>query len=1014
MKNKLLKVLLSAICLATIGAIGFISEQVIKMSENNVYAQTNEDNYYSYEEIVSRLIDPKQLAYQVDENSKQHSSYDRYSSFDGEKYYGWDGNGDRNGVLEKTRDGGYVIAEMEGPGYISRIWSAMGHVGQVKIYVDDKETPVIDCDMEKIFRDYGHPNFAFENLSYDASQGDNTYVPITYNEYCKVVVYNPGGYYLVNYTELPQGSVVESFKSSLTASQKKALRDVDTFFERKLGTNPSGKEDGEIEAVTISKQNPYVKTLDGRGAIEGLTFKVNTDAPKNSDTMVRLLKLLQLRIYWNGEENPSVDVPLGDFVGSGYGLTDVKTIVAGVRDDKTIYSYYYMPYLEGARIELVNLDDTEIPVEISFTTGELDEKASTYKFCALWNRGKYTEDLSRMPDYNFINVEGKGKIVGVNLHHYKWLEERDPTAGPGSYWWGEGDEKFYVDGEDFPSWFGTGTEDFFGYAWCDANKFSKPFHAQSYCVGGSLSIGNRCLTRIFMGEALPFDESFNGYFEKYYKDDYIKYAFTTTFYLSLDGSFEKNNYSLDEYLSYFKYDPQSQMKNIVEAENVEYLYCDGEIIEQSVGQTDAIRLSNGKNILWKNDVSVGGKYSLWCPSGDVRQEYVVLVSTLLAKDYGKFRVYINNQVVNDGIDLYSNQLNIDSLIEIGKTTLNPGYNNKIIFECIGKNEKSSGYNLGLDFLIAIPASEYSSLNEVDLLKYTDVTRSVSNKNNNVLLKYDAENFRPVTSNPDAWSVQEMTNFGDAWSMNKQILWYASKMGNELSIKFNSSYEGSFNLELGLAFASDFGLFEVAVNGVNLKQIDMYYEYVKHFKVDIGVCDLLLGENVITFRTIGKNPKSANMAFGFDYMLYSRISSDKTIINYEVENRDFTFNGNSMHSNQNMSVFGDLWSNNQQLLWNSAQLGNSVSFTINSETAIKAKLVVGFTIAVDMGIYEVYVNGNKVGTSTDLYNEKVTKTYRSFGECNLVKGTNTITFKAVGKNALAIGYNLGLDNLLFYL
>ena len=66
-----------------------------------------------------------------------------------------------------------------------------------------------------------------------------------------------------------------------------------------------------------------------------------------------------------------------------------------------------------------------------------------------------------------LQTEGRGRFCGVMLHVW------NPRGG----WWGEGDEKFFVDGEKFPSTFGTGSEDYFGYAWCDPHLFQRAYHA---------------------------------------------------------------------------------------------------------------------------------------------------------------------------------------------------------------------------------------------------------------------------------------------------------------------------------------------------------------------------------------------------------------------------------------------------------------------------------------------------------------------------------------------------------
>ena len=88
-------------------------------------------------------------------------------------------------------------------------------------------------------------------------------------------------------------------------------------------------------------------------------------------------------------------------------------------------------------------------------------------------------------DWTFVDIRGRGVFVGD-----AWTV-LNPTQG----WWGEGDEKIYVDGETFPSTFGTGTEDYYGYAWGSSKLFSHAYHNQTRCDGP----GNSGLPMFFPG-----------------------------------------------------------------------------------------------------------------------------------------------------------------------------------------------------------------------------------------------------------------------------------------------------------------------------------------------------------------------------------------------------------------------------------------------------------------------------------------------------------------------------------
>lgn len=1030
MKKRFTKITVTGIiCLFIIAIIGVTVALAIG---NDSGGETSKS--YSYADIVERMYNPKLLAYKTTgEESKQFSSYDRASMIDENgNYHGWNGNADRDGVLRRDKDGGYVIAEMNGPGYISRIWSALGEDGRVKIYVDDKETPVIDCDMIDIFRGTGHPSFAFENLSYDASQGDNTYVPITYNSYCKVVVselgIDDGGYYIVNYVQLPEGSRVESFGSELTEEQRAALEKADKFFDERLGTNPLGTADAEAESVTVTKNQPFVFEKEGKGAIIGMTFRLKNAGSNNSVDVIKSLKNLQLRAYWNGEQQPSVSAPLGDFVGSGYGITDVKTVVAGVRDDGTLYSYYYMPYTLGARIEIVNLGDRAIELDVSITTGALDEKATDYKFCAVWNRGEYYVDEngvsadpsgnhpnSRKPDYGFLKVKGSGKLVGVNLHHYKWINGKSPTCSPGSPWWGEGDEKFFVDGEVFPSWFGTGTEDFFGYAWCDPNVFSKPFHAQSYCVGGSNNMGNRVLTRIFMGEAIPFESEIDCYIEKYYDDDYIKYAFTTTFYASFDAEIDRPEYEASEYHDYFDYDEGAKPGQLIEAEEMRVVSNDADVVIQSgTAESPSMRLSGGKNVWWNtkanDEAAIGKSLTVWSPVGEEDGEYVILASILRASDFGRYKITVGNTVLQSDFDFYGSSLSIDELVELGRANLVSGYANKLTFECIGKSEQSRGYHMGLDFLLAVPVSEYTALNEFSLLKYTDVTRSAA-KDEGTVLKYEAEKISWGNTNGNGIPHQEMQSFGSGWSGDKQIMWLGDDNGSELfTTNLSSPKSGLYTLKLGVTTAGDYGKMEVYFNGKSVGNHDCYSSGVNREELTFNGCAVNSGENTLVIQCVGKNAKSTSYLFGIDCITLYEVGSRAPCDFYEIEKQTYLVTGGN-HTIQNDLAW--LLNGNAQVWWRTPSVGDVMTVTVNCDKSVIGRMYGDFVIAGDYGRFRIEVNGVTVIENCDFYSPILSRKTVDFGVVTLNKGANTVKFYCLDKNPASSGNMLGFDRLIIY-
>ena len=162
--------------------------------------------------------------------------------------------------------------------------------------------------------------------------------------------------------------------------------------------------------------------------------------------------------------------------------------------------------LAGGSLEIVaehEYPPTYMPKILDVATQPLAEK-DPLLFRASYHlvKGAPTRPFS---DHLVLDAKGRGRFVGCSLL----------VRNPSRIWWGEGDEKFTVDGEAFPSWFGTGTEDYFGYAWCDPTPFQAPFHAQVQC-DGPLNFGFTQLHRAHLLDCVPFQKSFRFELERWH------------------------------------------------------------------------------------------------------------------------------------------------------------------------------------------------------------------------------------------------------------------------------------------------------------------------------------------------------------------------------------------------------------------------------------------------------------------------------------------------------------------
>jgi hypothetical protein len=179
-----------------------------------------------------------------------------------------------------------------------------------------------------------------------------------------------------------------------------------------------------------------------------------------------------LRAYWDGEDEPSVESPLGDFFCCGFSKAlRITSVPINVNPTGGLNCYFPMPFRKKAKITVEN----RAPEQIHgfFYAISVDEDAVGAEEAHFHAKFRRTNPLEYMKDYLIIDgIRGKGHYVGTQMC---WQQNSDG-------WWGEGEFKAFIDNgspagsdSEFPSYCGTGTEDYFGGAWCFNGDFSAPF-----------------------------------------------------------------------------------------------------------------------------------------------------------------------------------------------------------------------------------------------------------------------------------------------------------------------------------------------------------------------------------------------------------------------------------------------------------------------------------------------------------------------------------------------------------
>jgi len=175
-----------------------------------------------------------------------------------------------------------------------------------------------------------------------------------------------------------------------------------------------------------------------------------------------------LRIYWDDETEPSVECPVGDFFGMGWGVyAPLVSLPVCVNPGSAFNCYWTMPFRKKCRITMENVNDKEamtLYYQIDYTLTDVPDDAGY--FHAQWRRA----NPDTASNYTILdNIKGKGQYVGVYL---AWGVRNNG-------WWGEGEMKFFMDGDTkFPTICGTGTEDYF----CGSYNFDRNGQYTEFCT----------------------------------------------------------------------------------------------------------------------------------------------------------------------------------------------------------------------------------------------------------------------------------------------------------------------------------------------------------------------------------------------------------------------------------------------------------------------------------------------------------------------------------------------------
>ena len=403
--------------------------------------------------------------------SLQASSYNRASVARDQP--GWFADQDGLGFIRTETNNGrdeWVLMEHDGPGCITRMWTPYFYYGlddrvgpNLRIYLDGNAQPVIDENMIALLT--GRVDWAKPPLARETTRAGVFFLPVPFARSCRITTTAKPFYHIINYRAYSEHVSVRSFS-------RDQLADAAAAGERLEARTPEDKPAIQKQQTLAAGESFVLNLPAGPASVRRFRFRVPGAEPAR-------LRSLVWTASFDGEQ--TVWCPLGDFFSAADRLHRFRMWSRAVDEDGWMTCQWVMPYARAGVVTVQNLGPSPADLEVAVTTGDWNWDDRSLLFHANW---RYEEPQPTLPlrDWNFIEIEGQGVLVGD-----AWS-----ILVPHSGWWGEGDEKIDVDlppDAGFPTQFGTGTEDYYGWAGglvpTPADEFSHPFAANIRVGGGA-------------------------------------------------------------------------------------------------------------------------------------------------------------------------------------------------------------------------------------------------------------------------------------------------------------------------------------------------------------------------------------------------------------------------------------------------------------------------------------------------------------------------------------------------
>ncbi len=418
------------------------------------------------------------------------------------------GNDDFNNPVRRDPDGWAVLADLPGPGCVTRCWFT-GTNGKhpLQFYFDNEKKPRIDTTMDGLVG--GQPPYLRPVAAYEPWCWYSL-VPLPYRT--RLIIKTPDGkprpdgtsdkpFYQIGYCPLPAKPRVQSYPAQLDKLQTAMMTETRAQLMEALdGQRALAPPPWPLQSASLTLapgQTLALADLAGPAILRDLRVTPDWTGWNSVAARNAALRNVILRIHWNGQAAASVAVPLGDFFGSFWGQRRFCAAYFGCVSN-TLFARFPMPFERTARITLENQGAQPLTLAVATACEPLAVWSNAWGyFHAGWLKSGPQHIGQPHP---VLRAVGRGRYVGCILSAVS-LDQ--------SWWLLEGDEAMRVDGESFPQWHGTGLEDYFNGGWYYGNPLVMPFH------GLLFKAQFRAIQyRIHQTDPVAFENSFHMQFER--------------------------------------------------------------------------------------------------------------------------------------------------------------------------------------------------------------------------------------------------------------------------------------------------------------------------------------------------------------------------------------------------------------------------------------------------------------------------------------------------------------------